>query len=448
MTRLAAVWLGLASVAGAQNWPSFRGPNASGVADGQNPPWRWDATRSVNIRWKTAIAGLGHSSPIVWGGRVFVTTAVSSDPKSEFRPGLEDSFEPAKDVSAHSWRLYCLDKRTGKILWERTAHTGPPKSKRHPTASQANATPATDGKRVVAHFGSEGLYTYDFDGKLLWKQDLGTLSAGWYHDPDFEWGVGSSPILYQDLVVVQADIQKDSFIAAYDLRSGRQVWRTPREELPSWSTPAIHQGLQQGKPWAELVTNARHIRGYEPLTGRELWKLSGKSEYTVATPVVGPELVFITDGFPPVQPFYAIRPGASGDITPPPGQPSSEHVAWSIRRGGQWYLTTPLLYRDLLYTVSNNGILACYQPKTGQRVYHERIGGKGGAYMASPVAAGGKLYFSSQDGEIFVVQAGPKYQLLATNPMGEVVMATPAISEEMIFVRTQRHLFGIGEKKP
>jgi len=440
---IVSVALGLAGWAGAQNWPSFRGHNATGVADGQNPPVSWDATKNVNIRWKTPIPGLGHSSPIVWGNRVFVTTAVSSDSKSEFRPSLQDAFEPANDTSPHAWRVYCLDKNTGKIIWERTAHTGPPKSKRHPTSSQANATPATDGKHLVAFFGSEGLYTYDYDGKLLWKQDLGKLSAGWYHDPDFEWGFGSSPILYQDLVIVQCDIQKGSFLAAFDVRSGKEVWRTTREELPTWSTPAIHAG----KGRAELITNARQVRGYDPRNGRELWKLSGTAEYTVSTPVVAPELIFIADGFPPVQPFYAIRPGATGDISLAQGQQANQHVAWSIRRGGQWYLTTPIFYRDLLYTCSNNGILACYNPKTGERVYHERIGGKGGGYTASPIAADGKLYFTSQDGEIFVVKAGAKYELLATNPMGEVAMATPAISEGMIFVRTQKHLYGVAEPK-
>jgi len=441
MNRLLAAGLWAALLAHAQNWPSFRGPNGSGVAGGDGPPTSWDAAKSVNIRWKTPIPGLGHSSPIVWGGRVFLTTAISSDPKSEFRPGMVEVFESAKDVSRHSWRVYCLDKNTGRILWERTAHEGVPRSKRHPTSSQANSTPATDGARLVVFLGSEGLYTYDLDGKLLWKQDLGVINAGNYFNPDDGWGAGSSPIIYKNLVIVQCDIQKNSFIAAYDIRDGKRVWLTPRDELPTWSTPAVHEGNAR----AELITNARHIRGYDPLTGKELWRLSGNADYTVATPVVSHGLIFLTDGFPE-QPFYAIRPGAAGDISLKDGALSNDHVAWSKKRGGAWYLLTPIVYGEFLYTCSVNGILACYNPKTGDRIYYQRLGGKPASFTASPVAAGGKLYFTSQDGEVFVVKAGPKYELLAANPLGEVAMATPAISGGMIFVRTQHHVFGIGER--
>jgi len=426
------------SPASAQNWPQFRGPQASGVADGATPPVAWTAPR-----WKTPIPGLGHSSPIVWGDRVFVTTAISSDPKSEFRPGLAEAFESAKDVSRHIWRVYCLDKATGRILWERTAHEGPPRSKRHPSSSQANSTPVTDGRRLVVFFGSEGLYTYDLDGKLLWKQDLGAINPGSYMTPDDEWGAGSSPIIFKNLVIVQCDIQKGSFLAAYDVRDGKLAWRTPRDELPTWSTPTVHEG----KTRAELITNARHLRGYDPLTGKELWRLAGTADYTVATPVVSHDLIFFTDGFPE-QPFFAIRPGATGDISLKDGALSNDHVAWSKKRGGQWYLQTPLVYGDSLYTLSINGILACYNPKTGDRLYYQRLGGKAAAFTASPVAADGKIYFASQDGEVFVVKAGPKYELLATNPLGEIVLATPAISGGMIFVRTQHHVFGIGEPKP
>jgi outer membrane protein assembly factor BamB len=434
-----------ASAAVAQNWPSFRGPNASGVADGANAPTSWDAAKSVHVKWKTAIPGLGHSSPVVWGDRIFVTTAVSSDPKSEFKPHLEMTFEPAKDVSVHSWRVYCLDKNSGKILWERTAHTGVPKTKRHPTGSHASATPATDGRQVVAFFGSEGLYAYDFNGKLLWKQDVGLVNPGFLYDPDFEWGSGSSPILHKNLAIVQCDKQKDSFLAAYDLKDGRRVWHTPREELSSWSTPTVHQGKNR----AELIASGRNIRGYDPMTGEQLWKLSGNAEYTIATPVVAHDLIFINDGYgmPVVQPFYAIRLGSNGDISLPEGARSSARVAWTMKRGGQWSMTTPLVYGDLLYTCSNNGIVACYNARSGERVYHERIGGKGGGYTASPVAADGKVYFTSEDGEIFVIRAGPKYEQLAANPMGETCMATPAISDGMIFVRTQSNLYGIGETK-
>jgi outer membrane protein assembly factor BamB len=247
------------------DWPSFRGPVASGVANGFPTPERWDATKGEGVLWKTKVPGIAVSSPIVWGDRLFVTTAVSSDPNASFRHGLYGDVEPSKDVAPHSWRLLCLDKKTGRVLWDREAHQGVPRTKRHPKSSQASATPATDGKTVVAHFGSEGLYAYDLEGKLLWKRDLGILNAGWFYDPDYEWGQASSPILWQDLVIVQCDIQKGSFVAAFRARDGQPVWRTERDEIPSWPTPTVAE--IDGK--AELVTQAtKFIRGYDPRTGQ------------------------------------------------------------------------------------------------------------------------------------------------------------------------------------
>jgi len=434
-------WLCVVALAHAQNWPSFRGPGASGVVEGKAPQM-WDATKGVNIVWKTEIPGLAHSSPVIWGDHVYVTTAVSSDAKAVFRHGLYGDVDPSPDVSKHSWRIYCLDKRSGKIIWKRVAHEGVPKTKRHPKSSQASSTPATDGKHVVAFFGSEGIYTYDADGKLLWKQDLGSLNAGWFYDPDYEWGIGSSPIIYKNLVIVQCDIQKNSFVAAYDLNDGHRVWLTPREEIPSWGTPTVYEG----QPRAELITHAtKFIRAYDPITGKELWRLSGNSEVTTPTPFVAHNLIYITNGYRVIQPIYAIRAGGSGDITLKDGQESSDFIAWSKKRGGP-YMSTPVVYGDHLYVCSTQGIIACYNAKTGERLYQQRLG-EGGAYTASPVAADGKVYFTSEDGDVFVVKAGPKYELLATNPIGEVCMASPAISEGMIFVRAEHHVFAIGERK-
>ncbi|MGH9658837.1 MAG: PQQ-binding-like beta-propeller repeat protein [Bryobacteraceae bacterium] len=426
----------------AQNWPSFRGPQASGVAAVQNAPIRWNAEKNENILWKTPIPGLGHASPVVWGDRVFIATAVSSDPKSEFRHGLYGDVEPARDVSKHAWKIYCLDRLTGRILWERVAQEGVPKNKRHPKSSFAASTPATDGRRVIVYFGSEGLFSYDFDGKLLWKQDLGLQDAGWFFDPDFQWGAASSPIIYQDRVIVQCDRQTDSFLAAYDLSSGKRLWSAPRKEIPSWGTPTVYEGPKR----AELITNGtKGIRGYDPATGKELWTLGPNSEVTVTTPIVAHGLIFVSNGYPPVQPIYAIRPGSSGDLTLGGGATSSDSIAWSAMRGGV-YMPTPIVYGDYLYTCSNNGVLTVYQARTGERVYQRRIGEKGGAFSASPVAAGGSLYFTSEDGEIFVVRAGAQYELLAANPMGEVLMATPAIAGGMLIVRGQKHVFAVGAK--
>lgn len=444
MKRLLSLSLCFVACAGlslAQNWPSFRGPSASGVAEGRNMPVKWDAEKSVNVLWKVQIPGLAHSSPVVWGNRVFITTAVSSNPKEETRFGLYGDVAPVKEESKHTWKVYCLDKQTGKILWERVAYEGLPKVKRHPKATHASSTPATDGKHVIALFGSEGLYCYDTNGKLQWKQDPGVLDAGWFYDPDYQWEYASSPIIYKNLVILQADIQKNSFIAAYDLKTGKQVWKTAREEIPSWGTPTVYEG----KTRAELITNGtKAIRGYDPLTGKELWRLTPNSEITTPTPFVAHDLIFVTSGYAPIQPIYAIRPGANGDITLKDGQESSAAIAWSKKRGGP-YMPTPVVYEDLLYTVSNSGVLTAYNARTGERVYQQRLADRGGAFTASPVAADGKIYLSSEDGEIFVVKAGPKHELLSVNPMGEVMMATPAISGDMLIVRGIKHVFAITE---
>jgi len=433
--------IALAGIASAQNWPQFRGPGATGVVEGQPAAVKWDAVKSLNTRWKTEIAGLGHSSPVVWGNKVFITTAVSSAAKDETRYGLYGDVAPVKDDPKHAWKVYALDKNTGKILWERIAYEGLPKVKRHPKSTHSDSTPATDGKYLVVLFGSHGLYAYDLNGKLKWKQDLGVLDSGWFYDPDYQWEHGSSPIIYRDLVIIQADVQKDSYIAAYSLKDGKLMWKTPREEISSWGTPTVYEG----KTRAELITNgSKAIRGYDPATGKELWRLTPNSEVTTPTPFVAHDLIFVTSGYAPIQPIYAIRLGATGDISLKDGKDSNASIAWSKQRGGP-YMPTPVVYGDLLYTCSNQGVLTAYNATTGERVYQERLGGKGGAFTASPVASDGKIYLSSEDGDVFVVKAGAKYELLATNNVGEVMMATPAISDGLLIVRGHNHVYAFGE---
>jgi len=427
-----------ATTLSAQNWPMFRGPRASGVADGSPAPVTWNVKTGENVIWRTPVAGIAVSSPIVWGDRVFVSTAVSSDPSSAIRTGLYGDVEPAKDVSKHTWKLVALDKRSGKVVWDRIAHEGVPKTKRHPKSSQASATPATDGQHVIVSFGSEGLYAYDIDGKPLWQRDLGVLNAGWFYDPDYEWGVGSSPIIWKNMVIVQCDIQNNSFLAAFDVATGQPLWRTAREEIPSWSTPAIfeHDGH------AELVTQAtRFIRGYDPSNGRELWRLSGNSEITIPTPIVGPGLIIVTNGYRGVQPIYAIKPGATGDITLKGDQTTNASIVWSTNRGGP-YIPTPVIYGDHLYVLQINGVLAAYDVASGRRLYQERVG-SGGAFSASPIAADGKIYLASEDGDIYVVKAGSTFELLATNPIGQTIMATPAISNGTLIIRGLKDVIAI-----
>src|SRR5256884_533355 len=321
-----------AVVANAGDWPQFRGPSGSGIGDGAKPPVRWDAVKGTNVGGKTEIPGFSVSSPVVWGERVFIATAISADAKQKIRVGLYGDTAPVTDNPHHEWKLLGLGKNTGKLVWEQTAHQGIPKPKRHPKSSEASPTPATDGKVVVAYFGSEGLFAYSAEGKLLWKKDLGLQNAGWFFDPDSEWGAASSPVIYKNTVILQCDRQKDSFIAAFDLKDGKEVWRTARAEIPAWGTPAI----VQGKDRAEVVTNAtKAIRGYDADTGKELWTLGPNSEITCTTPVSSHGLIFVTAGYPPVQPIYAIKVGSSGDLM---GQTSV----------GEPVLATPALAGDLL----------------------------------------------------------------------------------------------------
>jgi outer membrane protein assembly factor BamB len=262
------------------------------------------------------------------------------------------------------------------------------------------------------------------------------VNAGWFFDPDYEWGLGSSPIIHGGAVIVQCDVQRDSFIAAFALADGKELWRTPREEIPSWATPTVVES--DGR--AELVTNATgFVRAYDPATGKELWRMPGGSEIAVPTPFMAHGLIFAFAGYGDVKPMIAIRPGGQGNIAPPNGATSGPFVAWSRPQGGP-YLPTPVVYGDHLYVVQNNGVLSAWDARKGDRLYQERLG-SGGAFTASPIAADGKVYLASEDGDVFVVEAGPAFKLLATNPVGEPVLATPALSRGVLLVRGMSHLF-------
>jgi outer membrane protein assembly factor BamB len=426
----------------ARPWPGFRGDNAAGNGDGQAAVVEWNVETKENIRWKTPIPGISNSSPVVWGDRVFVVTAISSAGNNSFKPGLYGDVAPVNDVSEHTWKIYCLDKKTGSVLWERTAFTGVPKVKRHTKASQANSTPVTDGKRVVALFGSIGLLaSWDMEGKPLWTETLGALDSGWFFDPEYQWGHSSSPIIHGSTVIVQADRQKNSFLAAYDLGSGKQVWRTERDEIPTWGTPVLFRA--DGRE--QIVTNGPRIRAYDPRTGRLLWTLGPNSEITVGTPVVGDGLVFVTGGYPPVRPVYAVKPTATGEISVSKEKATSDAIAWSNDQGT--YIPTPIFYEGMLYTCGNNGVLSAYDAKTGERIYRARVGG-GGSFVASPVAADGRLYLANEDGDVFVVRAGRTYEELAKNEMNEVIVGTPAVSDGFIIIRTLGHVYGVAEPDP
>ncbi len=422
------------------DWPSFRGPSACGVADGQDLPESWDAVKGTYLKWKSKIPGLAHSSPIVWGNTVFVTTAVSGRSDATFKPGLYGEGTASDDRSVQQWKVYALDKHSGKVQWERLATEGVPREKRHIKSTYANPTPATNGRVVVAYFGSQGLFAFDMKGNKLWSKDLGVLYTGAYDAPEYEWGNASSPVIYRNLVIVQCDTLRESFLISVELDTGKTVWKTVRDELPSWSTPTIYQE----KDRALLVTNSPNfIRGYDPETGKEIWRLGGSSKITAPTPVFTDGLIVVVSGRRPEAPVFVVRPSAIGDITLPAGSTSSPFVAWSRRQRGS-YMPTPLIYGGLLYVLQNQGIFDCYNLVSGEEVYRERIPHAGSGFSASPVASDGKIFLSGEDGDVFVIRAGREFTILAKNPCGEPLMATPAISGGMIFIRAQHQLFAIG----
>jgi outer membrane protein assembly factor BamB len=425
----ALLYFALATVAFAQNWPQFRGDHAAGVADGQNLPSSWSTA------WSTPIPGLGHSSPIVWDDRIFVTTAISSDQNSLFEPAAKGPVDLRTDASSHQWRVYCLDRKTGKILWERLAYEGIPTIHRHPHNSYASETPATDGKHVVVSFGSQGLYCYNFKGDLLWKKDLGVIHAGKHNNPEYTWGTASSPVIYGKNAIVLCDSLGTGYLAAFDLDTGREAWRIQREANPSWSTPGIFE--ESGK--AEVVVNAAPlIQSYDLSTRKELWRLGPSTTNTTPTPVFGEGLIFVANGYNPIKPIYAVQPGARGDLTLKEGTTASDAVVWSDPRNGP-YMATPLLYRGILYVVSLNGVLTAFEAKTGKQLYQKRIAP--GGYTASPVASDGRIYVGDEEGSLYVVKAGPEFEILGKNSFNEVLMATPAIAQGMLLVRTQHHLW-------
>ena len=432
------------SIAGGSDWPSFRGLEASGVSDQQNLPDTWNPATGENILWRTPIPGLAHSSPIVSGDTIFITSAISGRGAATFKPGLYGDGDASDDRSPQRWMLYAIDKRTGKIRWERTAAQGEPRNKRHIKSTYASASPATDGRIVVAWFGSQGIFAYDVDGGLRWSVDLGRVDMGAYDLPSYEWGPASSPIIWNGMVIVQCDTQADSFLLALNAETGDTIWKTDRQELPSWGTPTIV--MTASGP--ELITNASNfVRGYDPRTGRELWKLGGSSKITAPTPIFAEGLHIIASGRAPERPVFAVRPGARGDLTLASGATDNASVAWS-KTGRGSYMPTPLAYRGIVYVLANNGVLDAYEPATGKEIFRQRLPLVGSGFSSSPVAADGKIYLSNEDGEMLVVEAGAVFRHIGTNSIGETLMATPAISDGVMYVRGASTLIAIGRGAP
>ena len=424
--KLLLICMFVVSVVRAENWPQFRGPNASGKADGNNIPESWNIESKANILWSTEIPGVGHSSPIVWGDRIFLTASI----------GYESNWHD--DSVEHTWKIFSIDAKSGKILWEQTAYKGLPRVKRHEKSSQANSTPVTDGKYVAAIMSSEGLYVYDFDGKLVWKKDLGLLDPGLASDPTSHWGHASSPIIYKNLLIIQSDKHKNSFLAAFNLTDGKEVWKTQRpDELPSWSTPTIYNG----KNHTEILTNGQFFRGYNLQTGKEIWRFNDAAQVKQPTPLVEGDTFFFAGGYPRGRPFYALRAGATGDISLKEGESKNNYLVWKVEKGGP-YTPTQIVYKGYLYSVQNNGVLTSYDIQTGEKKYETKLDGD---YSASPIASDDNLFFASEDGMVSVVEAGPEFKLVSKNDMDSACYATPAIANRVMYIRTLEALFAIGK---
>jgi outer membrane protein assembly factor BamB len=435
-TAGAVAMLMLVAVGHAQNrnvnWPQFRGVQARGVAEGSSTPEKWE-----RFKWKTPVPGLGLSAPVIWSNKVFVTTAVSQQGDQQLKIGLYGDIESADESVPHSWKVFCLARGSGEILWQKVAHEGVPKMKRHPKSSQANCTPATDGTNLVCFFGAEGLFCYSLDGHLRWKKQFGPLDSGYFAQPEAQWGFASSPIIHGNRVIVQCDVQTNSFLAAFDISDGNELWRTPRSDVPTWSTPTVD--VRPGR--AQIVVNGfRHMGGYDLLTGKELWKLSGGGDIPVPTPIVSGNLIFLTGAHGKLSPVYAVRAHAEGDITLDSNQTTNRFIAWSTRRGGN-YMQTPIIVGEHLFTCKDNGVVACYTASTGEKHFEERLvaGGRTG-FTASPVADAKKIHYTSEEGKVYTISAAPKFKLLATNDLAEPCMATPAFSAGELFFRTRHHL--------
>jgi outer membrane protein assembly factor BamB len=418
------------------NWPGWRGDGA-GISSEKDLPLTW--SEAEGVKWKIPIPGAGHSSPIVWGGRVFVTTAVAEDPNVEtFRGGVYLGGNRAQpDESEYAYRVMCLNADRGDVLWSTDAAQERPKTRRHTKNTYASETPVTDGTHVFVSFGSAGLYCLDFEGHVIWRRDLGLLRG------QRGWGTAASPILFQNTVIVMADSDDQSYIAAFDKNTGEPGWRTERQEGPSWGTPFLFE--DNGR--MTVVTNAtQRMRGYEATSGKLLWECAGGSRIPVPSPVAVPGLVFLSSGHNLLrpQPIIAVRAGASGDITPARNQLQTEGVAWWRRMGGP-YVTSPIAIAPYLYVPQDRGTLTCYEARTGQVVYERQPLGERNTITAAPVAADGRIYIQTEDGACYVVKQGPEFEILAVNKLDETFCASPAVSGSRLFLRGRKHLYCIGK---
>lgn len=419
------------------NWPKFRG-SSDGIAEDMALPDTWGATTcsTENVVWTVEIPGRGWSSPVVWGDKIFVTAVIKKGDSEMPKKGLYlgGNREKPSDKT-HRWMVYCIDWNNGKIVWERLVHEAVPEQPTHLKNTYASETPVTDGQRLYIYFGNLGLFCYDLDGNKLWSQNWKSFKIR------NNWGTAASPVLHQDRLYIVNDNEEKSFLVALDKTTGKQIWRTKRDEKSNWATPYIWQNEQR----TELVTSGRDkVRSYD-LDGRLLWELSGMSSIVIPTPLAKHGLLYICSGYvgDRKRPLYAIRPGATGDITLKNGENSNKYVAWCQTEAGP-YNPSPLVYGDYLYVLYDRGFLSCYDARTGNEVYgRQRIAPDATAFTSSPWANNGRIFCLSEDGDTFVIEAGPTFRALGRNKLNEMCMATPAALRGSLIIRTISRLYRI-----
>jgi outer membrane protein assembly factor BamB len=420
-----------------KSWPQWRGPEGTGVAPFGDPPVEWGEEK--NLKWKIGIPGEGHASPIVWGDRIFILTAIAeekavkaqNEPEEPRRRG-RGRMRISKPTNPYEFVVMAVDRLSGKRLWQETACEALPHEGKHGDGSFASNSPVTDGERVYAHFGSRGLYCYDMEGKLLWKEDFGDMAIA------RSFGEGSSPALHDDTLVVIWDHEGDSFIAALDKKTGEKRWKKERDEATSWATPLVveHDGR------AQVITNATNrIRGYDLATGKVIWECGGMTRNAIPCPVTAGGVVYVMSGFRGSALLAIDLKKAVKDIT------DSEAILWK-HGSGTPYVPSPLLYADTLYFHRvNEGILSCFDRKTGDAHFTgQKLEGLRGIY-ASPVGAKERVYLTGRNGVVQVIERGSKYKVLASNTLDDDFSASPAIAGRELFLRGHKHLYCVAQEQ-
>jgi outer membrane protein assembly factor BamB len=421
------------------HWPQFRGPLASGVSVSAKTPLTWDVEAGSNVLWRRRIPGLAHACPIVWSDRVYVATVIRPGDKPQLKVGLYGDGDSYAEKVPHQWRLICVDAATGRTIWDKLGFESVPRLERHTKATQCNSTPATDGQRIVAIFGSEGLFCFDMQGELRWRKDLGKLHAAPHDGPTYQWGFASSPILFDSKVVVQVDTITEQYLAVFQANDGRELWRRSRKDNSSWCTPIVAKSETR----TQIIANGwKDIGGYDFETGEPLWWLSEGGDVPVASPIIARDRVILTSGHGKYRPMRAVRLSASGNIQPPDISMTNQAIVWVHPRKGN-YLQTPVVVDDLLWGCSNDGIVTCFDVQSGRIYYNERIGGGGQGFTASPVAANGHVYFTGELGDVFVLRGTQSFHVVATNKLGGLCLSTPAIAGDTLLFRTTEELIAL-----